>query len=238
MNSNEFSKVTDILSKLADVLASGLSPEQREFSLRGTPIKVNFSSGFDQIVVYQALLNAYKDCGNIDFAQFIFNRIQGYRSFYRPVGPEIDELRFLINSYVYSKKQLDQPSVFVLMPFKEQYFVTYEKCIKPTLENLGCVVEHADEVKTPDSIIDIVLAKIKKAHFLVADTTEKNPNVFYEIGYAHALDKKVILIVQDTKDLPFDVAILKHIRYSPNALHALGKDLADMTVELLKTSES
>ena len=39
--------------------------------------------------------------------------------------------------------------------------------------------------------------------------TDRNPNVFYELGIAHALQKEVVLITQDINDVPFD---LRHFR--------------------------
>lgn len=48
------------------------------------------------------------------------------------------------------------------------------------------------------------------ADWIIADCTGRNPNVFYEIGIAHTVGKRVILITQDEKDVPFDV---RHIRY-------------------------
>jgi hypothetical protein len=45
---------------------------------------------------------------------------------------------------------------------------------------------------------------------IVADCTDRNPNVFYEIGLAHAIGKPTILLTQREEDVPFD---LRHWRY-------------------------
>jgi hypothetical protein len=50
---------------------------------------------------------------------------------------------------------------------------------------------------------------INAAKVLVAELTTKNPNVFYELGLAHALDKPVVLVSSNEQDVPFD---LRHIR--------------------------
>ena len=50
---------------------------------------------------------------------------------------------------------------------------------------------------------------IKSAKVLVAELTKRNPNVFYELGLAHALQKPVVLVSSNEEDVPFD---LKHIR--------------------------
>jgi hypothetical protein len=57
--------------------------------------------------------------------------------------------------------------------------------------------------------MDQVWSGINNAKVLVAELTSKNPNVFYELGIAHALQKPVVLISSNEEDVPFD---LKHIR--------------------------
>ena len=49
---------------------------------------------------------------------------------------------------------------------------------------------------------------------IVADLTSANPNVFYELGLAHALKKPVILITQSIADIPFDLKSYRLLEYS------------------------
>jgi hypothetical protein len=58
-------------------------------------------------------------------------------------------------------------------------------------------------------IIDQIWSGINASKVLVAELTTRNPNVFYELGLAHALDKPVVLVSSNEEDVPFD---LKHIR--------------------------
>ena len=58
-------------------------------------------------------------------------------------------------------------------------------------------------------IMDQVWSGINNAKVLVAELTKRNPNVFYELGLAHALKKPVVLVSSNEEDVPFD---LKHIR--------------------------
>ncbi|MBT9132343.1 MAG: hypothetical protein DDT32_00931 [Syntrophomonadaceae bacterium] len=51
---------------------------------------------------------------------------------------------------------------------------------------------------------------IARARVVICDCSGRNPNVFYEVGIAHALGREVILITQSENDIPFD---LRHIRY-------------------------
>lgn len=55
--------------------------------------------------------------------------------------------------------------------------------------------------------------RINRARFLVADLTDFNANVFYELGLAHALSKDVVLIAQSMDFVPFDLKALRCICY-------------------------
>jgi hypothetical protein len=51
------------------------------------------------------------------------------------------------------------------------------------------------------------------ARLIVADCTDRNPNVFYEIGLAHTIGKPTILLTQKSEDVPFDLRHLRYIEY-------------------------
>ncbi len=57
---------------------------------------------------------------------------------------------------------------------------------------------------------------ITGAKVLVAELTTKNPNVFYELGLAHALKKPVVLVSSNEKDVPFDLQPIRVIYYDVN----------------------
>lgn len=54
--------------------------------------------------------------------------------------------------------------------------------------------------------------------------TDKKPNVFYEVGYAHAKEKEVVLLTQKSKDIPFDLKGHNHIVYE-NSIDKLRQRL-------------
>jgi hypothetical protein len=64
-----------------------------------------------------------------------------------------------------------------------------------------------------ETILQRIYNQIAKADLIVADMTTRNPNVFYEVGYAHALGKPVILLTQEADDIPFDLKHYPHIIY-------------------------
>ncbi len=106
-----------------------------------------------------------------------------------------------------------KPFVFVLMPFAAEFDDVYQLGIKPACENAGAYAERVDEQLFQESILQRVYNQIWKADLVVADMTEKNANVFYETGYAHALGKTVILLTRDSDDIPFDLKHYPHIIY-------------------------
>ena len=75
----------------------------------------------------------------------------------------------------------------------------------------------ADEVRAPGSITAKVVRDIVKADICIADLTGRNPNVMYEVGIAHAADRPVILLQQETGGPPFDFTDERVIRYSTRA---------------------
>lgn len=100
-------------------------------------------------------------------------------------------------------------SCFVIMPFNKTFYEVYDKHIRPLieeqLESVECV--RIDERPRIDcSIIANIKNEIKRSSFVIADISGYKPNVFYEIGFAHALRKKVILIKNKSLGrLPFDI---------------------------------
>jgi hypothetical protein len=103
--------------------------------------------------------------------------------------------------------------VFVLMPFKVDMLPVYEDHIKPTCASLNLTVRRDDDFFTVDSVINHIWRAIASARLIVADCTDRNPNVFYEIGMAHTIGKPTILIAQKSEDVPFDLRHLRYIAY-------------------------
>jgi hypothetical protein len=222
----ELDDLQEILAVLAKIIAKGLSVEQRDAVMRGLPVVLGRAQASDEYQVFRALQSVYDSQRSIEYVVDITRRIESTRSFYQDVGPNLDRLKYLLTKQkVTTQGGSHPPYVFVLIPFSAPFLAVYERAIRPCLEQIGCEVMHAEEASTLEAIIDVIFKNIGRADFLIADTTGGNPNVFYEIGYAHARGKKVLLLTQDTKAIPFDLAGIRHLKYSPNALHALEEDL-------------
>ncbi|EOV5432327.1 hypothetical protein J0J26_24155 [Vibrio vulnificus] len=109
----------------------------------------------------------------------------------------------------------DKPKAFVVMQFTEQFNELYENVIKPVCESVGLEPIRADDMYTNGLIIFDIIQSIQHASVIISDITPDNPNVYYEVGYAHAAGKHVILMCDKERErLPFDVSGFRTIFYS------------------------
>lgn len=135
---------------------------------------------------------------------------------------------------------VDKRLAFVLMPFAEDLTRIYTSIIKTTVEATGLVCHLADDFKTNKAIIQDIWKAICESRVVIADLTDLNPNVMYELGIAHTVGKETILIYQrgrgkDPK-FPFDLAHIRRIEYEDSATGGkkLENDLSDTLNSILK----
>ncbi|HTW63254.1 MAG TPA: hypothetical protein VME17_01505 [Bryobacteraceae bacterium] len=107
-----------------------------------------------------------------------------------------------------------RPRAFVVMQFAEPYDTFYREVIQKQAEAAGFEVFRIDEKAGPGVIFQDIQREIEKAEIVVAEITPANPNVFYELGYAHALGKPTILLAQRGVDLPFDIRSFRVVFYN------------------------
>jgi hypothetical protein len=106
---------------------------------------------------------------------------------------------------------------FVIMPFAAPLGTYYELVYQPAIEHAGLTPIRADnDIFATGKIMDQVWRGLTQAKVLVAELTSRNPNVFYELGLAHALKKPVVLISSNEEDVPFDVRHIRVIYYDIN----------------------
>lgn len=103
---------------------------------------------------------------------------------------------------------------FVLMPFSDNMREVYDKAIKPACDKAGFDSLRVDELKGAFNINRKIIEYIFNSDAIIADLTKWNPNVFYEMGVAHAIGNKTIMIIQKKSKLPFDVSGYQCIMYS------------------------
>jgi hypothetical protein len=114
------------------------------------------------------------------------------------------------------KKKQGTPAgtCFVLMPFKEPFDTYYSAIIEPAILTVHLDPLRGDSLFRPSPIMADVWQMIQDAKVLVAELTERNANVFYELGLAHAIGKPVILISETIADVPFDLQPLRVLLYN------------------------
>lgn len=106
-----------------------------------------------------------------------------------------------------------KPFAFVLMPFDKDFDDIYQYGIKQACSDLSIVAERVDEQFYSETMLERIYRQIENADMIIADMSGKNPNVFYEVGYAHAKGKMCALITQRAEDIPFDLQHHFHIIY-------------------------
>ncbi|QDP71224.1 hypothetical protein FOG18_00795 [Legionella israelensis] len=109
-----------------------------------------------------------------------------------------------------------EPSLIsAMMPFDPRFTSVYET-IKQVADALGLRCRRADDIWENPAVIQDVVSLIDRSSVVICDCSTRNPNVFYEIGIAHALGREVILITQSDVDIPFDLRHLRYVTYLNN----------------------
>lgn len=130
-------------------------------------------------------------------------------------------------------KSVDRDLCFLLMPFARKFEPIHRKIKELVINghNLRCI--RADDIMSAGIVIEEIWEKIQEAQVIIADTTGTNPNVFYEIGLAHAIGKDPIIISQTMDDIPFDLRHRRIIIYHPDQLNIFVTILS-RTIEAVK----
>ena len=128
--------------------------------------------------------------------------------------------------------------VFMAMPFgNDKYDNVYNNHIKVELENSGLEVIRVDEKHYAGDVMEIVWKEINEASFIVADVSNSNPNVLYEVGIAHTLGKEVVILTDKSTEVPFDIRKNRYIEYCIHNITGekqLQKDLNKTIYEINK----
>ena len=135
------------------------------------------------------------------------------------------------NSY-FNKPQylipLDPRFVFMLMPFKEPYPSLFRRVIKPVIESFNLECEPGYDRFGPGVVINDVWRDINRAQFVVAEISDLNENVMYELGLAHALGKPTILLSKHRAEDLNPLVVTFNVRHQRVLFYDPDKaDLAD-----------
>jgi len=126
---------------------------------------------------------------------------------------------------------------FVMMPFGTWFDRYYQEIYIPAIKDAGLEPIRADELFNTGSVVEQIWEQIGKARILLADLTDKNANVFYELGLAHAAKKPVVFTSGKVEDVPFDLRHLRVIVYEvrePDWASKLRKLITDYLRNTIK----
>ncbi|WP_429912964.1 hypothetical protein [Glycocaulis sp.] len=136
-----------------------------------------------------------------------------------------------------------QKTCFVISPIGEEGSETRKRAdqvlkhiIKPALLECGYHAERADEIDKPGLITSQVITRVVNDPLVIADLTETNPNVFYELAIRHAIKRPLIQLIQKGEQIPFDVAGTRTIHIDHRDLDAasVARDSIKKQVQALE----
>ena len=89
---------------------------------------------------------------------------------------------------------------------EQEWTEIFEKVFKPAIEEAGLGYECRRSNATRGNIVAGIIRDLNDAHIVLADLTDRNANVFYELGVRHALSDRSIIVAQQRDDIPFDIS--------------------------------
>lgn len=135
--------------------------------------------------------------------------------------------------------QVDRPTAFVIMPFSETWSTrVFRELIRRTLESQEIRCIRGDMALRVRDLTSNVWDEILRAGFIVADLSARNPNVYYELGLAHALGKDTFVLKRKGTKLPADFGGAHYIQYELKNLADARKELSDQIAAWKLTAET
>jgi len=131
---------------------------------------------------------------------------------------------------------------FVIMPFsatascaEDEWTLIFEALFKPAVEGAGLEYECRRSVATRGNIVSSILQELRESYVVLADLTDRNANVFYELGVRHSLKDRTILLAQKEEDIPFDLRAYAYHIYdwqTDDGKSALAIKIAELLSEI------
>jgi hypothetical protein len=136
------------------------------------------------------------------------------------------------------RRMNDKKKCFVIMPFakvgspaEQKWTEIFEHTIKPAVEESGCGHKCERYKFRRANIIKDILQELNNAPVVIADLTDSNPNVLWELGVRHTLSRRTILVAQNKKFLPSDLKDYPITTYkykqTPKEAHKFRQEIED-----------
>jgi hypothetical protein len=127
--------------------------------------------------------------------------------------------------------------IFVIQPFNKSSEGVYE-LIRSAASVANADIARSDSAAATPDIVDGIRSAIQSASLIVADLTNSNPNVMYEIGFAQALGKPLLLVASSSRSIPFDLARVRVVIYDLTSPNEFVDRLAKSIAQALKDPEA
>ncbi|WP_318461523.1 hypothetical protein [Photobacterium leiognathi] len=108
--------------------------------------------------------------------------------------------------------EIDPSLVFVITPFNEKFSKDFE-VISSICKDVGLKCVRGDEEYIKGDVLGHILKQMVKARVVIANINGRNPNVFYELGLAHALEKPTLITSKTVSEIPFDLRTQQLVLY-------------------------
>jgi hypothetical protein len=122
---------------------------------------------------------------------------------------------------------------FVIQPFDSGKFdKRYDDTFEPAIRDAGLQPYRVDRDPSVEIPIASIEDGIRKSSICLADISTDNPNVWYELGFAFASNRSVILVCSDERDsprFPFDIQHRKIIKYKTESSQDFDKLKAEIS---------
>lgn len=137
------------------------------------------------------------------------------------------------------------PTCFVIQPFNALYNKRFDSLYKPAIEAAGMTAYRVDQDPSATVLVESIEANIKRAAVCLADISEDNPNVWYELGFAVAAGRPVVMACSDErekngKQFPFDIrhrAIVTYKTEAPQDFQLFQERLTSRLKAMLEQGE-
>ncbi|RPI19182.1 MAG: hypothetical protein EHM58_02375 [Ignavibacteriae bacterium] len=97
------------------------------------------------------------------------------------------------------------PIGFVNTETRKRADEVFEFIIKPSIEKFGYLINRSDLLSEPGLINKQIIENVLDSELVIADITDHNPNVFYELAIRHFIRKPYIQIIEEGQNIPFDI---------------------------------
>ncbi|NUA32234.1 hypothetical protein [Cupriavidus basilensis] len=143
-------------------------------------------------------------------------------------------------------RERPMPTCFVIQPFNDTYNKRFDSLYKPAIEAAGMVAYRVDQDPSATALVESIEKNIKRAAVCLADISEDNPNVWYELGFAYAAGRPVGMACSDERDkkgnrFPFDIqhrAIVTYKTEAPQDFQAFQERLTARLKAMLEQGET